>query len=160
MTPQVGAARVNMQPNAGGKVYGNVETCKISFYAGSNSSPTQPPLKKPATTGRGFPPPIPPNKPVVPPKKDVIRRVENEKGGSDQMGIKYNVNLRDKVHCPEVHEEESSRREPQVKIFHPSSISHIFFFFFKFTITNVMQCLSNKCVFISRKRALREKKTG
>ncbi|EEB10278.1 conserved hypothetical protein [Pediculus humanus corporis] len=113
VTPQVGAARVNMQPNAGGKVYGNVETCKISFYAGSNSSPTQPPLKKPATTGRGFPPPIPPNKPVVPPKKDVIRRVENEKGGSDQMGIKYNVNLRDKVHCPEVHEEESSRREPQ-----------------------------------------------
>lgn len=83
--------------------------------AGNAESPqSQPPVKKSATSGRGFPPPVPPNKPVVPPKKDVIRRSENDGKPIEQVAGKFNVNIREKVHCPEVHEEESSRREPQV----------------------------------------------
>lgn len=116
----VGVQRVNLQTNTAVKPYGvaAAQGSKLSFHGAPNAetTPSQPPLKKPATTGRGFPPPIPPNKPVVPPKKDVIRRTENDKG-NEQTGPKYNVNIRDKVatgHCPEVHEDESARREPQV----------------------------------------------
>ncbi|KAK6619911.1 hypothetical protein RUM44_006311 [Polyplax serrata] len=115
----VGVQRVNLQTNTAVKPYGvaAAQGSKLSFHGAPNAetTPSQPPLKKPATTGRGFPPPIPPNKPVVPPKKDVIRRTENDKG-NEQTGPKYNVNIRDKVatgHCPEVHEDESARREPQ-----------------------------------------------
>lgn len=117
VSQSVGTPRI--QANTTGKVYGAAQASKLSFHMASNSVTTlsQPSLKKPTTTGRGFPPPIPPNKPVVPPKKDVVRRTENDKA-AEQMAVdvKYSVNIRDKVHCPEVHEEEPSRREPQVSI--------------------------------------------
>lgn len=85
-------------------------------------TPASQSLKKTAVAGRGFPPPIPPNKPVVPPKKDAIRKAEADNKNPEQLGVgmgvgvgvKYNVNIREKVHCPEVHEEDAARREPQV----------------------------------------------
>lgn len=108
--------RVSLQTTTGAKVYATAQGSKLTFHMTANAEtpPSQPPLKKPATTGRGFPPPIPPNKPVVPPKKEAVRRTESENKATEQLGVKYNVNIRDKVHCPEVHEEEAPRREPQV----------------------------------------------
>lgn len=113
--------RVSLQANPGTKVYATTQGSKFTLHmtANTETSHLQPPLKKPATAGRGFPPPVPPNKPAVPPKKDAVRRIEAENKVSEQIGvgvgIKYNVNIRDKVHCPEVHEDEAARREPQVR---------------------------------------------
>lgn len=115
--------RVSLQTATGAKVYATAQGSKLTFHMTANAeSPASQSLKKTVAAGRGFPPPIPPNKPVVPPKKDAVRKTETDNKASEQLGVgvgvgvgvKYNVNIREKVHCPEVHEEDAARREPQV----------------------------------------------
>lgn len=58
--------------------------------------------KKQSSMGRGAPPPVPPNKPVVPPKKDTIlsRRAEvphlSEDSKSSPQTLKYGMSNKDK----------------------------------------------------------------
>lgn len=114
--------RVSLQTTTGAKVYATAQGSKLTFHMTANAETpaTQTALKKTAAGGRGFPPPVPPNKPVVPPKKDSMRKADGDNKTSEQLGVgvgvgvKYNVNIREKVHCPEVHEDDAARREPQV----------------------------------------------
>lgn len=58
---------------------------KVTFHVTTIGSPAEV-VKKQAGVGRGAPPPVPPNKPVVPPKKDTIlgRRGESTLTGEEQ----------------------------------------------------------------------------
>lgn len=61
-----------------------------------------PDTKKQPVIGRGAPPPVPPNKPVVPPKKDTIlcRRgdasIPSDDSKSNSQTLKYGINSKEK----------------------------------------------------------------
>lgn len=108
-------------PTPGAKLYATSAGGKLTFHvsaaaaaaaeaAAANESATpagqpQPPPKKTAL-GRGVPPPVPPNKPVVPPKKDSVvgRKVD---GGLDGATPGAKLGLVSKDKAPQVGREPS-----------------------------------------------------
>ncbi|KAE8752418.1 hypothetical protein FOCC_FOCC000890 [Frankliniella occidentalis] len=108
-------------PTPGAKLYATSAGGKLTFHvsaaaaaaaeaaaANESATPTgqpQPPPKKTAL-GRGVPPPVPPNKPVVPPKKDSVvgRKVD---GGLDGATPGAKLSLVSKDKAPQVGREPS-----------------------------------------------------
>ncbi|KAK3921024.1 CTTNBP2 N-terminal-like protein [Frankliniella fusca] len=113
--------RPSHAPTSGTKLYATSAGGKLTFHvsaaaaaaaeaAAANESATssgqpQPPPKK-AALGRGVPPPVPPNKPVVPPKKDSVvgRKVD---GGLEGATAGAKLGLVGKDKAPQVGREPS-----------------------------------------------------
>ncbi|XP_034230476.1 uncharacterized protein CG10915-like isoform X2 [Thrips palmi] len=116
--PNTAAPRPSHAPTPGAKLYATSAGGKLTFHVSAaaaaaaeaaaassgDSTPSavqpQPPPKK-ATLGRGAPPPVPPNKPIVPPKKDsaVGRKAD---GGADGSATGAKLGLVSKDKAPQV----------------------------------------------------------
>uniref|UniRef100_A0A1B6EA52 Cortactin-binding protein-2 N-terminal domain-containing protein n=1 Tax=Clastoptera arizonana TaxID=38151 RepID=A0A1B6EA52_9HEMI len=89
-----GAPRMSLNNTAGSKNFPNPGG-KIAFHMSNISGQQSDVPKKQTAIGRGTPPPVPPNKPVIPPKKDTIigRRVEAMITGEEQKSSQQTVKL-------------------------------------------------------------------
>ncbi|KAK2724171.1 CTTNBP2 N-terminal-like protein isoform X1 [Artemia franciscana] len=93
-------SRVAVQASPGSKVYTTSQGGKVTFHVttsvatpalatiASNHSSTATIIKKPIPIGRGVPPPVPPNKPSVPLKKDSRSMMSPSRGDSGALHLR------------------------------------------------------------------------
>lgn len=92
------APRMTLTTTQGSKMFTAPQAGKVTFHVATVGSPSDA-AKKQTGVGRGVPPPVPPNKPVVPPKKDAIlgRRVEPAANTDEQkscpQGLKFGITI-------------------------------------------------------------------
>ena len=121
--------RVSLSASPGTKVFTTTQGGKVTFHvttnASSNENTSQNLTKKIATPVRGVPPPVPPNKPVIPPKKenvtarrtDINEDTKSKPPSTSSQGVKFGITIsKEKIHVPSLGSGEAmeSRREPQV----------------------------------------------